>query len=189
MSKVEIADDPLLGAPPEAEEPQDRQPLTEVEVKIIEVFVQITKLLAIPKSVGEIYGLLFCSPEPISVADLTGKLGISKATASYSLRFLANINAIKVSKEFGVRHDLYTAETSLRKLTFGFLSERVEPFVKERAEDLKTLAELGESMPSETAEEKAEKKFMKERVRMLAGWQRNARGVLPLVRKFFKVTS
>lgn len=189
MSNAELVDDAIRENSPEEVGDHDRQPLTEVEAKIIEVFVQITKLLAIPKSVGEIYGLLFCSPEPISVADLTARLGISKATASYSLKFLANINAIKVTKEFGVRHDLFTAETSLRKLTFGFLSERVEPFVEQRDRDLEELVDLGENLPNGTADEKAEKKFLKERVRMLAGWQRNARGVLPLVRKFFKMTS
>ena len=173
----------------EEAEVEDRPSLTEIEAKIIEVFVQITKLLAIPKSVGEIYGLLYCSREPMPVVEITAKLGISKATASYALRFLANINAISVSKEFGNRHDLYTAETSLRKLTFGFLSERVEPFVQERDEDLKTLAGLGDALPSGTADEKAERRFLKERVRMLAGWQRNARGVIPLMRNFFKLTS
>tara|TARA_R110002096_G_scaffold42144_3_gene113740 strand:- start:8487 stop:9068 length:582 start_codon:yes stop_codon:yes gene_type:complete len=187
MSSPETIDDQVCN-PSEEEAVQGRQSLTEIEVKIIEVFVHITKLLAIPKSVGEIYGLLYCSAEPITVADITAKLGISKATASYALKFLANINAIQVSKEFGIRHDLYTAETSLRKLTFGFLSERVEPFVQERDEDLKQLVDLSEKLPNGSADEKSEKRFLKERIRMLSGWQRNARGILPLVRNFFKMT-
>ncbi|MEM7012380.1 MAG: hypothetical protein AAF585_12955 [Verrucomicrobiota bacterium] len=142
-----------------------------------------------PKSVGEIYGVLFASAEPLSVADITAKLGISKATASYALRFLDNINAISITKEFGVRHDLFTAETSLRKLAFGFLSERVDPFLEERDDDIESMTQLSADLPEESAEAMAQKRFLKARVKMLTGWQRNARKVLPIVRSFFKMTS
>ena len=165
------------------------QEMGEDEAKIVDFFVQLTKLLAMPKSVGEIYGVLFASPKPLSVAEITGKLGLSKATASYGLRFLANINAITISKEFGIRHDLFAAETSLRKLAFGFLSERVDPFLKERDGDLELMAEMNGEMSGKGAENAERKKFLEARVKMLVGWQRNARKVLPLVRGFFKLTS
>jgi len=168
--------------------------LSQVEAKIIEFFVSVTKLLAIPKSVGEIYGLLFCSPEPRSVAEMTAKLGLSKATASYALRFLADINAIAVTKKFGDRHDRYLAETSLRKIALGFLSERLDPFMEDREADLQQLTALGEEVPDEeetTHEESAEpsKDFLNDRIRMLAGWQSNVHQSLPLLKEFFRSTS
>lgn len=163
--------------------------LSEVESKLVDFFVQLTKLLAMPKSVGEIYGVLFASSKPLSVADITAKLGISKATASYALRFLANINAIAITKEFGVRHDLFTAETSLRKLAFGFLSERVDPFLEERDGDIESLTQLSADLPEDNTDDTEQKRFLKSRVKMLADWQRNARKVLPIVRGFFKMTS
>ncbi|MFT5465684.1 MAG: DNA-binding transcriptional regulator GbsR (MarR family) [Verrucomicrobiales bacterium] len=163
--------------------------ISEVETKIVDFFVQLTKLLAIPKSVGEIYGILFASQKPLSVAEITTKLGISKATASYALRFLGNINAIAVSKEFGNRSDLFTAETSVRKLAFGFLSERVEPFIEERNGDLETLNEMSEELPESDADAVEEKDFLMARVKMLTGWQRNARQLMPLVQGFSEFSS
>ena len=167
----------------DSENPSKRG-ISEVETKIVDFFVQLTKLLAMPKSVGEIYGVLFASAKPLCVADMTGKLGISKATASYALRFLANINAITITKEFGNRSDLYTAETSVRKLASGFLSERVEPFIEERDGDLEALTDLSEDLPETDAESAEEKDFLKARVKMLTGWQRNASQLVPMMRGF-----
>lgn len=163
---------------------RSKRGISEVESKIVDFFIQLTKLLAMPKSVGEIYGVLFASSKPLCVADMTGKLGISKATASYALRFLANINAIAITKEFGNRSDLYTAETSVRKLASGFLSERVEPFIEERDGDLEALTDLSEELPETDPESVEEKDFLKARVKMLTGWQRNASQLVPLMRGF-----
>ena len=186
----QMADRPKAKPQSNAEEENYKhQELGEVEARIVHFFVQVTKLLAMPKSVGEIYGVLFASSKPLSVAEITAKLGISKATASYALRFLDNINAISVSKVFGVRYDLFTAETSLRKLAFGFLSERVDPFVADRDGDLERLTELSAELPESDPDARERKKFLLARVKMLTGWQRNARKVLPLVRGFFKMTS
>ena len=193
MSKTDsiVSTSNTLREESDASQPGDykSQELSEVEAKIIDFFVQLTKLLAIPKSVGEIYGLLFASEKALAVSDMTAKLGISKATASYALKFLANINAITVTKEFGERQDRFLAETSLRKLAFGFLSERVDPFLENRDEDLADLEKTSQELPEGSDEECAEKRFLQKRVKLLSGWQRNARKVLPLVRNFFKMTS
>ncbi len=163
--------------------------LLPVERKIIEFFVQVTKLLAIPKSVGEIYGLLYCSSRPLAVADMTAKLGLSKATASYALRFLADINAISLTKEFGERQDRFLAETSLRKVASGFVSERLDPFLRERQADLEILEALGEAMPDQTPQAEQQKHFVMDRIQKLEGWQRSFRRALPLLHNFFKMAS
>lgn len=186
---MQVIDPPAPETSSEATGDYKHQKLGEVEAKIVDFFVQLTKLLAMPKSVGEIYGVLFASPKPLSVAEITSRLGLSKATASYALRFLANINAISISKEFGVRHDLFTAETSLRRLAFGFLSERVDPLMEDRDSDLESMAAICEKLPERSEDDAGRKRFLQARVKMLAGWQRNAQKVLPLVRGFFKMTS
>ena len=41
--------------------------LSEVERSIIELFVDGVRVIGLPKSVGEIYGLLFASRDPLSL--------------------------------------------------------------------------------------------------------------------------
>ncbi len=159
--------------------------LSAPEAKVVDYFVSITKLLGLPKSVGEIYAVLYCSQEPLTVADITAKLGISKATASYALRFLGNINAVSISKRFGNRHDFYTAKTSLRQLASGFLAERVEPFLADRADDLEELS----AMMAQLDGDSADNAFLKKRIKALNGWRKQAGRIVPVLMKLFRVGS
>ena len=64
--------------------------LSPLEVEVIDLFVNAVKIVGIPKSVGEIYGLLFVAPEPLPLDALVEQLQISKGSASQGLRFLRN---------------------------------------------------------------------------------------------------
>ena len=52
------------------EEIREFPSLGPVEVQVIQVFVDGVKVLGFPRSIGEIYGLLFISPDPLSLDDL-----------------------------------------------------------------------------------------------------------------------
>jgi len=56
------------------------QPLAPVELEVIQIFVQIAQVLGLPKSVGEIYGLLFCAMEPLNFDEIMRRLTISKGS-------------------------------------------------------------------------------------------------------------
>ena len=62
---------------------------TEVNVELEELvrvfFADAVKVLGLPKSVGEIYGSLFISREPVSLDDLVERLGMSKGSGSQGL--------------------------------------------------------------------------------------------------------
>ena len=51
--------------------------LSELDIEAIEMFIGFLKLLGLPKSVGEIYGLLFVAPRALSMDDLIERLQIS----------------------------------------------------------------------------------------------------------------
>jgi len=59
-----------------------------VEQQVVDLFVDGVRVLGLPGSVGEIYGLLFISREPLSLDDLVRRLKISKGSASQGLRAL-----------------------------------------------------------------------------------------------------
>ena len=56
------------------------------------------QVFGVPKSVGQIYGLLYASPEPLSFSDIVERLEISKGSASQGLQLLRSLGAIKVAE-------------------------------------------------------------------------------------------
>src|SRR5881392_2903241 len=68
--------------------------LNPLETEIIDFFVQLSRLLGQPRSLAEIYGLLFISARPLSMDDLIERLQLSKGSASQGLKFLHSLGAI-----------------------------------------------------------------------------------------------
>ena len=63
--------------------------MSEADRRIVDLFVDGVRVIGLPKSIGEIYGLLFVSRDPLSLDDLVARLGISKGSASQGLRMWA----------------------------------------------------------------------------------------------------
>src|SRR6187549_540687 len=110
--------------------------LSTVEVDVIGLFVNAVKMLGMPKSVGEIYGLLFISAEPLPLDALVERLNISKGSASQGLKVLRAFGAVKQVYVGGDRRDHYTAETELKKLAAGFIREEIKPRLESGGERL-----------------------------------------------------
>jgi len=62
-------------------------------------FAEVVQVFGVPKSVGQIYGLLYASPVPLSFSDIVERLEISKGSASQGLQLLRSLGAIKVTGE------------------------------------------------------------------------------------------
>lgn len=60
-------------------------------------FAEVVHIFAVPRSVGQIYGLLYASAEPLSFSDIVERLEISKGSASQGLQWLRSLGAIKVA--------------------------------------------------------------------------------------------
>ena len=69
--------------------------LSPFEAEIVAVFADLVVLLGLPKSMGEIYGLVFASAEPPTFADIEQKLGLSKGSVSQGLRALRELGAVR----------------------------------------------------------------------------------------------
>ena len=139
-------------------------------------FAEIVQLFGIPKSVGQIYGLLYASPEPLGFTAIVERLEISKGSASQGLQLLRSLGAINeaVQKEGTVRGFAYEPELSLRQLATGVIRERIAPMATTGADRLKRLKELaGESLDHE--------EFYLERVSQLTTWSKRFTTVLPVL--------
>lgn len=149
--------------------------LSALEVEVIGLFVNAVKMLGMPKSVGEIYGLLYISPEPLALDALVGRLNISKGSASQGLKVLRAFGAVKQVYVAGDRRDHYQAETELKKLAAGFIREEIKPRMDSGAERLERLRKLSATEESEDAD------FYQGRVAKLGQWHARSLELMPLL--------
>ena len=154
--------------------------LDSAEYEIVEYFVHLVRVLGLPKSIGEIYGLLFCSSKPLMIQEIMKVLSISKGSTSQGLRFLGNINAIQITKKFGVRSDYYSAEINLRKLLSGFLGEQIEPHLKNGHQRIDRISQAVGDLPEG---QRSQRKFLIDRVKVLKSWNNKSSKLLPLLVK------
>ena len=79
--------------------------------------------LSFARSVGQIFALLYISPEPLSIDDLCALLRISKGNASVNLRVLAGWEAVEKTWVQGSRRAHYRALRDLRRIALKRLEE------------------------------------------------------------------
>ncbi|MCH7226456.1 GbsR/MarR family transcriptional regulator [Haloferula sp. A504] len=152
--------------------------LSDLERQIVDFFVDGVRVLGMPGSVGEIYGLLFISRDPLSLDDLVQRLGISKGSASQGLRTLRGLGAVKEAEVPGMRRAHFEAAVDLKRLAGGFIREQVRPHLE--SGQLK-VGRLFEAVAAE--EDRESREFYDERVAKLEGWMKRARMMLPLMQK------
>ena len=99
----------------------------EIEVEGIDYFVRFMGVLGLPRSVGEIYGLLYFSKDPLSMDEIVKRLGMSLGSASQGLRTLRSFKAIRTTYVLGERKDHYVAETEFRNLIGAYIKEEIMP--------------------------------------------------------------
>jgi DNA-binding transcriptional regulator GbsR (MarR family) len=149
--------------------------LNPVEVEVNHLFVQLSRALGQPPSVAEIYGLLFTSPRPLPMDELTGRLNLSKGAASQGLKYLLDLGAVRTVYEAGERRAYYEAVAELRNLAGRFLRQRILTHFEDSETRLDRIAAEAQKLPVE------DRKFVAARVKTLRNWGRNGRRVLPFV--------
>ncbi|MFC7338040.1 GbsR/MarR family transcriptional regulator [Haloferula chungangensis] len=150
-----------------------------LEKQVVDVFVDGVKVLGLPRSIGEIYGLLFVAPQPLSLDDFVARLGMSKGSASQGLRTLRDLGAVRETSVEGARRVFYEADVELKRLVGGFVREQVRPHLESGQLKVGRLLEaVGEEEDPELRE------FYDERVAKLETWMRRGRMMLPLLQKF-----
>ena len=154
--------------------------LSELEKEVVEIFVRIAGVLSLPRSVGELYGILFISPEPMCIDDLMIKLKISKGSTSQGLKILRSFWAVNPVYVAGDRRDFYAAEAELRKIVAGFVNEQIRPHLNNGKARMVRIEGLID------AEDADRKEFIVERIDRLQGWQKRAGALLPFALNFIK---
>ena len=151
--------------------------LEPVEIEVIHLFVQFSRALGQPRSVAEIYGLLFISHRALAMDELIERLNLSKGSASQGLKYLQDLGAVRTVYVAGERRTHYEAVAELRNLAGRFLRQQILTHFQDSGERLGRILTQAQKLSGE------QKKHAVTRAKMLRSWEKNAKRVLPLVLK------
>ncbi len=152
--------------------------MSPLEVEAIDFFISFVRLLGMPKSVGEIYGLLFASPEPLALDALMDRLHMSKGAASQGLKVLRSFGAVRKVYVPGDRRDHYVADFELSKFASAFIKEEVQPHLDSGAARIARMEQHLTKLP------KAERDAASARLAKLRHWKEKGEAMLPWLLKF-----
>ena len=152
-----------------------------IEDEVISFFVHLARLFNLPKSVGEIYGLLFSSAQPLNMDELMVRLKMSKGAVSQGLKVLRDYGAIKVAYVQGDRRDHFAAETGMRGLVSGFIKDQLSPQMESASARLDVMEALLKSRNGTTNPQVAK------RIKSLRSWESKGRRMIPLLRRLLEL--
>lgn len=152
--------------------------LSEFESNVVEFFCDGVRLLGLPRSIGEIYGLFFISEKPLALDDLVSRLGMSKGSASQGLKMLRELGAVKEAEGQIPRRSYFQPDIELKRLAGGFIKEQVRPHLASGDQKLTSLNKMLSDVPSGETHQ-----FYASRLEQLERWSKKARLVLPLLQK------
>jgi DNA-binding transcriptional regulator GbsR (MarR family) len=152
--------------------------------EFVETAGRLCQRFGLPRSTGQIYGLLYLSPSPLSLDDIADMLSISKASASTGTRQLLGWHALKQVWVPGDRRDHFEATGDLHDL----LRTGYEKFFRPKLD--RSVSKLDHLLVCLEADRKAglltkdEHAFCKERLAHMRSLQARVQKLLPLAEKF-----
>ncbi|MEI6338690.1 MAG: hypothetical protein WCQ57_08935 [Verrucomicrobiota bacterium] len=152
--------------------------LSELEVEAIEMFINFLRLIGLPKSVGEIYGLLFVSPRPLAMDAIMERLDISLGAASQGLKLLRSFGAVKAVYSPRDRRDHFVADLELSRFATAFIKDELQPRTQRALERLGRMERLMEDL------DPAEREATRVKIERLKHWLAKGKKMLPWILKF-----
>ncbi|MCI0694413.1 hypothetical protein L0337_20690 [candidate division KSB1 bacterium] len=152
--------------------------LSEMEVEAIEMFINFLRLIGLPKSVGEIYGLLFVSSRPLAMDEMMRRLQISLGAASQGLKLLRSFGAVKVVYMPGDRRDHYLADLELSRFATAFIREELRPRMERALDRIRRMEQLSIGLDNN------DRKAAKVKIDRLKHWLEKGNKMLPWILKF-----
>lgn len=130
-------------------------------------------VLSVPRSIAEIYGLLYVSAAPLRFADIEARLSLSKGSVSEGLNFLKDNGLAVSSRAPGARVETWTVSPSLAAAIADLLRRRLQPALEQTAPELRALQAKAAAagLPPEVCD----------RLSRLSRWNDRALELLPLL--------
>jgi DNA-binding transcriptional regulator GbsR (MarR family) len=159
--------------------------ISEIKDNFVEGMGRISKFWGFSRLMGQLYGLLYFSPEPMTLDQLADGLMVSKGSVSTNIRAIERWGMVEKVWVKADRKDYYRAETKFMDILVKILEEREK---KEFDGALKTVSECLEEIKALPATD--ETKFLKRRLanmqRFFGFMDKSVFSALHLMRNTFK---
>jgi DNA-binding transcriptional regulator GbsR (MarR family) len=152
--------------------------LSDIEVEAIDLFISLMRVIGLPKSVGEIYGLLFVSVSPLNAEQITARLQISAGAASQGLKLLRSFGAVRSVYVPGERRDHFSADLDLSTFASAFIKEELNPRLEHASKRIQRMEILASDL------EGKEKEAAFKRIKRLRHWMERGQKMMPWLLKF-----
>ncbi|HEX7065999.1 MAG TPA: GbsR/MarR family transcriptional regulator [Bacillales bacterium] len=138
--------------------------LEKVNNRIIELIAENMKAYGVPATIGRVLGTVYYNRKPMTLDELSEKIGMSKTRISQVVREMIDYNIAERVFEKGARKDLYDVEQDYyQTFIFLFTSNWRKTALRNRQSEHKFMDELNEIINDEAADpeerEKAEELF------------------------------
>ncbi|MCK6499525.1 MAG: hypothetical protein L6Q38_08615 [Nitrospira sp.] len=164
--------------------PNALEHLCPAQLELMELAARLFQRLGLPRSTGQVYGILFSSTKPLSLDEIAEALTISKTSASTATRQLLTLSMIRQAWLPGDRKDYFEARTDLREV----LRANYNGFIKPKLDQAeKSLASISEHLADDLAAGRLSREAhqcTEARLGRLTELHRNLRRILPLAEKF-----
>jgi len=139
--------------------------LTQLKQDFTEGLSQISRFWGFPKGMGAIFAVLYLSPTPLSLDEITAQTGLTKGAISTEVRALARLGLVHRSSKIADRKDYYEAEADFYQSIRSILKERQNTEFDRAIGSVKETLDKLES--GQVSGNDAELQFIQERVKAL----------------------
>jgi HTH-type transcriptional regulator, glycine betaine synthesis regulator len=159
--------------------------LSRTRLEMIEACGRISQVFGLPRSLGQIYGLLYLAPDPLSLDNIADLLEISKASASTGTRQLSNWGGIRQVWVPGERRDHFCVEPDMRNLLRSGYTDFLKPRLASSQKRLERLTETLDEDLTHGAVSREEYKLCSERLKKFALVQKKLETLAPFAERLF----
>jgi len=157
--------------------------LSKTRLEMIEAGGRLCQLLGVPRSTGQIYGLLYLWPKPLALDEIADLLGISKASASVGTRQLLAWRAVRQVWVQGERRDYFEVEPDLTHLIRVGYTDFLKPRLNSSHQRIEKMSNTLEEELAQGTLTREEYKLCSERLKSFTRIQKKLQTLIPLAEK------
>lgn len=147
-------------------------PLTAIQQRFISHFGEMGSRWGINRTVGQIYALLYISPEPLCADDIVEALHISRSNVSMGIKELDSWRLVRFAHFPGNRKDYYTVPDDIWEIVRTLAEERTKREIEPTQSMLRdVLLEEPDNAQDEYARLRMQE--MHELIDLLLSWQKD----------------
>lgn len=158
--------------------------LSQSRLELLESAGHAAQVLGFPRSIGEIYGLLYLAPQPLSSPQICEVLSASKGGVSQGVRQLVALGFIKKARVLGDRKEHYEAVLEIGDVMRTGFDQMIKTRALVAERRMKSIKATLKSERSELEEEDYD--LVNQRLQRLSQVQKRVKKLIPLMDAFLK---